>query len=54
MRDYFRQNSIDEDDILLDSDAVTAWLKATAETRDTRPEPGTDSREEILARLGRV
>jgi uncharacterized phage-associated protein len=51
MRDYFRQNAADDDEIPLDSDAVTAWLTRAAAERAVRPEPQVDSREELLARL---
>jgi hypothetical protein len=51
MRDYFQQNTVDDDDIPLDSDVVTGWLKRAAEERVGRPQPIPDSREELLARL---
>lgn len=54
MRDYFRENSADDDDVLLDSEAVTQWLLDAAADRASRPAPRVNSREEILARLARA
>jgi uncharacterized phage-associated protein len=53
MRSYFRSNpGGDTDDVLLDSEAVTAWLKSAGDRRD---EPAMfDSREAVLARLTRA
>jgi uncharacterized phage-associated protein len=51
MRDYFRQNAVDDDDIPLDSEEVTAWLGRAAEERQGRADPMPDSREELVARV---
>lgn len=54
MRDYFRTSGAadgDEDDVLLDSAAVTDWLKG-AESRRAEP-VRPDSPEELRARLSR-
>lgn len=53
MRDFFAQDSFDEDEEPLDSEAVSNWLAEAAAIRPTLP-PRTNTREEILARLQRV
>jgi uncharacterized phage-associated protein len=54
MRDYFSQNSADDDEIPLDSEAVSDWLTTVAEERPDRPEPRPDTEDELRARLVRA
>lgn len=55
MREYFRQEPIgEEDDAWPDGSEVRRWLDSVASERPTRPAPRTNTREEILARLGRA
>lgn len=54
IREYFRADGAadgDEDEVLLDSDAVSRWLRDADKRRPTSPRP--DSIEELQARLTR-
>ncbi len=54
MRDYFRSNPVVDDDIPLDSEAVTQWLAEAAKERVGRPPGRETTREAILARLAEL
>lgn len=54
MRNYFRENPIDDDDVLLDSSEVTRWLNEAASQRADRPSPHPNNVDDIVARLARA
>jgi uncharacterized phage-associated protein len=53
MRDYFSQDRGEADDAWPDTATIRQWLDAAASERGSGPLPRQNTREEILARLGR-